>query len=155
MTRPDAFPLRDYDLPDGVSRHLEAAVQSVYTDPAMLQAEMRGVFENDWIMVGRAGLIPNPGDYFTCLVGAKPVMVIRQTDGTIAAMGNFCLHRYAKLLEVIEAAVLGVHYIGYSLRDGKLEHMETYLKEKLEESPGDENLLGFMRMAKEAIVHIP
>ncbi|MAC80583.1 MAG: hypothetical protein CML66_21245 [Rhodobacteraceae bacterium] len=99
MTRPDAFPLRDYDLPDGVSRHLEAAVQSVYTDPAMLQAEMRGVFENDWIMVGRAGLIPNPGDYFTCLVGAKPVMVIRQTDGTIAAMGNFCLHRYAKLLD--------------------------------------------------------
>jgi hypothetical protein len=62
--------------------------------------------------------------------------------------------RYAKLLEVIEAAVVGVHYIGYSLTNERLAHMESYLKEKLEQYPEDENLLGFMRMAKEAIVHI-
>ncbi|MBB96596.1 MAG: hypothetical protein CML68_18610 [Rhodobacteraceae bacterium] len=99
MTRQDAFPHRDYDLPEGVDRHIEAAPQSAYTDPAVLQAEMRAVFESDWVMVGRAGIIPEPGDYFTCLVGAKPVVVIRQQDGSIAAMGNFCLHRYARLLD--------------------------------------------------------
>ncbi len=99
MTRQDDFPLKNYDLPDGVDRYMEAAPQSAYTDPALFQAEMKAVFHDDWVMVGRVGMIPNAGDYFTCLVGTKPVVVIRQQDGTIAAMGNFCLHRYAKLLD--------------------------------------------------------
>ncbi|MEM8632836.1 MAG: aromatic ring-hydroxylating dioxygenase subunit alpha [Pseudomonadota bacterium] len=99
MTRQDAFPLKDYDLPEGVDRHIEGAPQSAYTDPQVLQNEIRAVFEDDWVVVGRAGLIPEPGDYFTCLVGHKPVVVIRQQDGSVAAMGNFCLHRYAKLLD--------------------------------------------------------
>lgn len=95
----DAFPHRDYDLPDGLDRHIEASPQSAYTDPAVLAAEQRAVFENDWVVVGRAGLIPEPGDYFCAMVGAKPIFVIRQQDGSIAARGNFCLHRYARLLE--------------------------------------------------------
>ncbi|MEM7685176.1 MAG: aromatic ring-hydroxylating dioxygenase subunit alpha [Pseudomonadota bacterium] len=95
----DAFPHRDYDLPEGVERHIDAAPQSAYTDPNALTAELRAVFENDWVMVGRAGLIPDPGDYFCAMVGAKPVIVMRQQDGSISAMGNFCLHRYARLLE--------------------------------------------------------
>jgi choline monooxygenase len=99
MTPDDAFPLHDYDLPDGVARHIEAAPQSAYTDPAVLQAEIRDVFDADWVMVGRAGQIPEPGDYFTALVGTRPVIIMRQPDGSISAMGNFCLHRYAKLLE--------------------------------------------------------
>jgi G:T-mismatch repair DNA endonuclease (very short patch repair protein) len=63
--------------------------------------------------------------------------------------------RYAKLLEVIHSAVLGVHYIGYSLSNGRLAHMESYLKEKLEASPGDKNLMLFLKMAKEAKVYVP
>ena len=63
--------------------------------------------------------------------------------------------RYAKLLEVIESAAVGVHYIGYSLEKGRLAHMEAYLKEKLAASPEDDNLKGFVRMAREAIVHVP
>ncbi|MGV6848069.1 MAG: aromatic ring-hydroxylating oxygenase subunit alpha, partial [Marinibacterium sp.] len=99
MTEQDAFPLRDYDLPEGVERHIEAAPQSAYTDPGILQKELTEVFGKDWVMVGRAGLIPEHGDYFTAMVGHKPVIIMRQQDGSIAAMGNFCLHRYARLLE--------------------------------------------------------
>ncbi|MFK7942242.1 MAG: aromatic ring-hydroxylating dioxygenase subunit alpha [Paracoccaceae bacterium] len=95
----DAFPHREYALPDGVERHIDAAPQSAYTDADVLAAEMRTVFGNDWAMVGRAGLIPQPGDYFCAMVGMKPVIVIRQQDGSIAARGNFCLHRYSRLLE--------------------------------------------------------
>ncbi len=99
MTLQDAFPLHDYDLPDGVERHIEGAPQSAYTDPAVLQAELKQVFAQDWVMVGRAGQIPNEGDYFTAMVGMKPVIIMRQMDGAITAMGNFCLHRYARLLD--------------------------------------------------------
>lgn len=99
MTRQDAFPLKDYDLPDGVDRHIDAAPQQDYTSFERYQDELDHVFYQDWVMVGRVGMIPEPGDYFTCHVGEKPVIVMRQQDGTIAAMGNFCLHRYAKLLD--------------------------------------------------------
>lgn len=99
MTRQDAFPLKDYDLPEGVDRHIEAAPQSAYTSDAVYADELNAVFYSDWVLVGRVGMIPNPGDYFTCQVGEKPVIVMRQEDGSISAMGNFCLHRYAKLLD--------------------------------------------------------
>ena len=76
-----------------------AALQSVYTDPAILASEQQQIFDKDWIMVGRAGSIPEPGDYFTASVGKRPIIIIRQADGSIKAMANFCLHRYAKLLD--------------------------------------------------------
>lgn len=76
-----------------------AAPQSAYTDPAVLAAEQTRIFDQDWVMVGRAGAIPNPGDYFTASVGKRPIIVMRQPDGSVQAMANFCLHRYAKLLD--------------------------------------------------------
>ena len=76
-----------------------AAMQSVYTDPAALAAEQSQIFDQDWVMVGRAGAIPNEGDYFTASVGKRPIIVMRQADGSVKAMANFCLHRYAKLLD--------------------------------------------------------
>ncbi|MEO1291514.1 MAG: aromatic ring-hydroxylating dioxygenase subunit alpha [Pseudomonadota bacterium] len=76
-----------------------AAPQADYTDPSTLAAEQRGIFDRDWVMVGRAGSIPEPGDYFTASVGARPIIVIRQDDGSIHAMANFCLHRYARLVD--------------------------------------------------------
>lgn len=99
MTQQDQFGFRNYDLPKGIERHQTATPQTNYTDPKHLEQELTAVFENDWVMVGRVGMIPDPGDYFTAYVGTKPVIVIRQADGSISAMGNFCLHRYACLLE--------------------------------------------------------
>jgi len=95
----DYFPYRDYEMPAGVNRHSDALTQDKYTDPGLFAAEMDKIFSNDWITVGRESQIPNPGDYFTAMVGTRPVIIIRQDDGSIRAMGNFCLHRYARLLE--------------------------------------------------------
>ena len=50
-------------------------------------------------MVGRSGAIPKPGDYFTAFLGQRPIIVIRQRDGSIRALANYCLHRYVQLLE--------------------------------------------------------
>lgn len=89
----------DKPLPEDAPTRMLAPRQSAYTDPERLQAEINYIFEKDWVMVGRVGQVPNPGDYITALVGRKPIFVIRQKDGTLRAMANFCLHRYAKLLK--------------------------------------------------------
>lgn len=78
---------------------LRAAEKHVYTDPARLDREQERIFDNEWIFVARAGALPEPGDYVTARIGRRPVMVIRQKDGSIRAFANYCLHRYAKLLE--------------------------------------------------------
>lgn len=78
---------------------LRIARQQLYTDPVTFERELTRVFDEDWVYVGRQGTIPNPGDYMTAKVGKRPVVCIRQKDGSIRAFGNFCLHRYAKLLD--------------------------------------------------------
>ena len=78
---------------------LRGTPQREYTDPAIFEQELAQVFGNDWVMIGRQGSIPEPGNYMTATVGTKPVVCIRQKDGSIRAFANFCLHRYAKLLD--------------------------------------------------------
>ncbi len=78
---------------------LRIASQKVYTDPATYEAELNHVFAEDWVLIGRHGTIPKPGDYMTGKAGKKPVVCIRQKDGSIRAFGNFCMHRYASLLD--------------------------------------------------------
>ena len=72
---------------------------SVYTSPDFLAREMTEVFSKDWICVGRADALANPGDYVTYELAGQPVFVIRGTDGKLAAMSNVCLHRMSTLLE--------------------------------------------------------
>lgn len=100
MGKQDLFPRTlESQAAKGAPELAEAAPQRLYTDPAQLAKELSTVFVEDWVMVGRSGEAPNPGDYFTALLGQKPIIVMRQSDGSLKAMGNFCLHRYAKLLK--------------------------------------------------------
>ncbi len=78
---------------------LRGTPQCEYTDPAVFDQELADVFGNDWVMVGRQGSIPEPGSYLTASIGKRPIVCIRQKDGSIRAFANFCLHRYAKLLD--------------------------------------------------------
>ncbi|MEM8852551.1 MAG: aromatic ring-hydroxylating dioxygenase subunit alpha [Pseudomonadota bacterium] len=81
------------------SHTLRAWPQSTYTDPAFLAAEQKEIFDKDWVMVTRSGALPNPGDYITAKLGEKPIAIIRQDNGSLRAFANFCLHRYARLLD--------------------------------------------------------
>lgn len=78
---------------------LRGARQREYTDPAIFEQELAHVFDNDWVMVGRQNSIPEPGNYMTATIGRRPIVCIRQKDGSIRAFANFCLHRYARLLD--------------------------------------------------------
>jgi phenylpropionate dioxygenase-like ring-hydroxylating dioxygenase large terminal subunit len=82
-----------------VEHRLRATRQEDYTSEAVFAAEQAAIFDEEWVMVGRAGNVPEPGDYMTARLGTRPIAVVRQRDGSLKAFANFCLHRYARLLD--------------------------------------------------------
>ena len=101
----------------------------VYTSPDVLAAEQQHVFRKEWICVGRATAIAEPGAYLTSEIAGQPIMVLRDRTGAVRAFSNVCLHRMSVLLEGrgrVSAIVCPYHAWSYGL-DGSLRaapHME-------------------------------
>src|SRR5918911_3011024 len=70
-----------------------------YTDPDFLAREIETIFSREWICVGRASGLANPGDYLTYDLAGQPVVVLRDREGALRAFSNVCLHRMSTLLE--------------------------------------------------------
>lgn len=68
---------------------------SWYTNPEMLDLELRAVFGRTWQMIGRTGQVASPGDYITMQVGNEPVLSVRDADQTLGAFFNVCRHHAA------------------------------------------------------------
>jgi benzoate/toluate 1,2-dioxygenase subunit alpha len=77
--------------PDSVHR-------SVYTDPAIFDAEMSRIFEGSWIYVGHDSQVPKPGDYFATTIGRQQVIMVRHSDGKVRVLFNRCAHKGAMLV---------------------------------------------------------
>ena len=95
---------------------------AVYTSGAFLEAELAQVFGKEWVCVGRASGLGNPGDYLTFDLAGQPVVVIRDREGVLRAFSNVCLHRMSTLLEGSgnkRSIVCPYHAWTYGL-DGKL-----------------------------------
>ncbi len=90
------------ELLDSVSapfNHASAMPPSVYTSEEFLQREVSEIFAKEWICLGRASKLANPGDYLTYELAGQPIFVMRDRDGQLRAMSNVCLHRMSTLLE--------------------------------------------------------
>ena len=68
----------------------------VYQDKDLPRTEQQRVFEGPvWNYLCLESEIASPGDWRATTVGQMPVVVARDTDGTIAAFENRCAHRGA------------------------------------------------------------
>ena len=65
----------------------------VFTDPEILEAERREVFDRSWLYAGHESEIADPGDFVTRKVGGRPLILVRDSDGTAHAFLNTCPHR--------------------------------------------------------------
>ncbi len=76
----------------------QALDPGLYTDPAVLQAEQRLIFERTWQLAGHISALPQAGSYITCRAGNQPLLVVRDDQGELHAYRNICRHRASRLL---------------------------------------------------------
>jgi phenylpropionate dioxygenase-like ring-hydroxylating dioxygenase large terminal subunit len=71
-----------------------------FTSRAVFDLEQRAIFARSWIHVADVGDLPNPGDYATAMIGATPVVIVRdRKTSELRGFLNACRHRGAQLLE--------------------------------------------------------
>lgn len=65
----------------------------IFVDPDIYHRESQELFPRTWLFLVHESQLAQPGDFLTTYMGADPVLVARQRDGSIAAMLNSCRHR--------------------------------------------------------------
>jgi Rieske 2Fe-2S family protein len=64
-----------------------------YQDPAVLDWEAEHILRRDWLAVGRAEEVPEPGSFVVRDVLGESVLLVRGRDDQIRAFYNVCRHR--------------------------------------------------------------
>src|ERR1700751_1976088 len=77
------------DRPRGVFR----VNRRGFTDPEILGLERSDVFDRSWLYAGHESETAKPGDFVTRRVGGRPLILVRDADGTPHAFLNTCPHR--------------------------------------------------------------
>jgi phenylpropionate dioxygenase-like ring-hydroxylating dioxygenase large terminal subunit len=72
--------------------------RDVYLDPEVFQLEMERLWSRAWIYVGHASQVPRPGDFITVDIAAKPLILVRHSDGNVRVLMNRCAHKGTKLV---------------------------------------------------------
>jgi len=72
--------------------------RDVYIDPEVFQLEMERLWSRTWIYVGHTSQVPNAGDFITVDVAAKPVILVRHSDGKVRVLMNRCAHKGTKVV---------------------------------------------------------
>jgi phenylpropionate dioxygenase-like ring-hydroxylating dioxygenase large terminal subunit len=66
---------------------------SLYTDPAVYEAELERIWYRTWVYVGHVSEVPEPNDYVLKAIGPQPVIMSRDKQGEIHLLLNRCTHR--------------------------------------------------------------
>jgi phenylpropionate dioxygenase-like ring-hydroxylating dioxygenase large terminal subunit len=65
----------------------------IYTDDTFLSFERDAVFSREWLCVGLAGQVAEPGDYLTTTANGEPIIIARGKDAVVRAFSAVCRHR--------------------------------------------------------------
>jgi len=71
--------------------------QSFYTDDAIFQAELRAIWQREWIFAGLSCELEQAGSRFVLDVAQASVIVCKGEDGQIRAFHNTCRHRGSRI----------------------------------------------------------
>src|SRR5918992_2958432 len=89
--RDDPRALQALVEPDRVHR-------DVYIASEVFELEMERLWSRTWIYLGHTSQVPRPGDFITADIAAKPVILVRHTDGNVRVLMNRCAHKGTKLV---------------------------------------------------------
>jgi phenylpropionate dioxygenase-like ring-hydroxylating dioxygenase large terminal subunit len=71
----------------------------IYTSDEFLEFEKRALFDHEWLCLGRASRIPEPGDWFTSTINDEPLIVARGKDSVIRVFSAICQHRGMQVVD--------------------------------------------------------
>jgi phenylpropionate dioxygenase-like ring-hydroxylating dioxygenase large terminal subunit len=66
---------------------------ALYSDPRLLEIEIRRIFQREWFCVARAEELAESGDYMALRIVREPVLLCRDREGRLRAYANMCRHR--------------------------------------------------------------
>lgn len=72
---------------------------SAYTDPDRFEQEITKLFKPGPLFFGLSADLPKPGSYRAMRIDNLPMVIVRQTDGSLRAFVNACRHRGAPLVD--------------------------------------------------------
>jgi phenylpropionate dioxygenase-like ring-hydroxylating dioxygenase large terminal subunit len=64
-----------------------------YTSPEFYAREMERIFRRDWLCVGRADEVAEPGDYLSLELLGEPLVMVRDAAGEVRVLSTICRHR--------------------------------------------------------------
>jgi phenylpropionate dioxygenase-like ring-hydroxylating dioxygenase large terminal subunit len=71
----------------------------LYTSEEFFAFEKNAIYYREWLCVGRAERIPNPGDWFTTILVDEPLIVVRDKSGSVVCLSAVCRHRAMQVCE--------------------------------------------------------
>ena len=70
----------------------------VYTDQGVFNLEMEKIFGATWVYVGHESQLSEPGAYIATDIGAKPVILVKDSAHQLRAFHNRCPHKGSRLV---------------------------------------------------------
>ena len=101
----------------------DRAHRRLYSDPAVFELEMERIFGRVWLYVAHESELRNAGDFVAARMARLPVLVTRDSEGSINVLVNRCGHRGATVCqeERGNARAFRCAYHGWAYRnDGSL-----------------------------------
>ena len=98
----------------------------LYSGDDALRTDRAQILLRTWQFIGHETMVPNPGDYLAEEIASAPVVLVRTTEGGLAAFHNVCRHRAGALVadgvgNCGEAFTCRYHGWRYAL-DGRLRN---------------------------------
>ena len=72
--------------------------RDVYLSEDVFALERRHFFASTWNYLGHASQVPEAGDYLAVEIAGRPLLMLRQDDGSIRVLYNRCAHKGTQLV---------------------------------------------------------